>query len=326
MDMGGAKMSQIIGKRLGYDLNPNSPSVDGKDSSAKDKNNKPLNNKQQKGLFTDMQDMVLQVIRPKSQTPAAKSPQAAAAPITTTTTTVAPPTTTTTTQPPPSTPPVPPPAPVEKGAWDTFTGAVGDFVDGTIKVTTNVVNATGEALVAAKDTVVTVGTQAIQKVSEKATELEKSAEEYIKNTDTYKQITAYFDKKEAQEKNFKLYMSKIGIYPRVLVDGNTEVKGVDLTTITMNPVYNDQLVFQSLKAGYNTVNAEANNTISALLPVKFSFTVHGVSGIKRGDKFKVMGIPRQYEENGFFQVTSVKHTIDGMIWKTEVEGGLRLNK
>ena len=46
----------------------------------------------------------------------------------------------------------------------------------------------------------------------------------------------------------------------------------------------------------------------------------------KADKFKIIGIPKQYEENGFFQVTSVKHTIDGMIWKTEVEGGLRLNR
>jgi hypothetical protein len=94
----------------------------------------------------------------------------------------------------------------------------------------------------------------------------------------------------------------------------------------MNAVYNDQLVFQALKAGYNNVAASEANTVSALLPVKFSFTVHGVSGIKRGDKFKVIGIPQQYEKNGFFQVTSVKHTFDGMILKTEVEGGLRLNK
>ena len=132
------------------------------------------------------------------------------------------------------------------------------------------------------------------------------------------------DKKEAQEKNFKLYMSKIGIYPRVTVTKDTEVSGVQLEEITMNAVYNDQLVFQALKAGYNTTSAAENNSVSALLPVKFSFTVHGVSGIKRGDKFRVGGIPTAYEETGFFQVTSVKQTITDMIWKTEIEGGFRL--
>ena len=141
-------------------------------------------------------------------------------------------------------------------------------------------------------------------------------------------MEAYLDRKEAQEKNFKLYMNKIGIYPKVTVTKESEVGSpeTDLDSITISPVYNDTLVFQALKAGYNNITAADNNTVSALLPVKFSFTVHGVSGIKRGDKFKVIGIPRQYEQNGFFQVTSVKHTIDAMLWKTEVEGGLRLNK
>ena len=39
-----------------------------------------------------------------------------------------------------------------------------------------------------------------------------------------------------------------------------------------------------------------------LLPIKFTFTIHGLSGWKRGDKFKVVGLPQRYN-NGFFQVT-----------------------
>jgi hypothetical protein len=58
------------------------------------------------------------------------------------------------------------------------------------------------------------------------------------------------------------------------------------------------------------------------MPINFSFSIHGISGIKRGDRFKVDGIPEKYK-GGFFQVLSVKHTIDGMVWKTEVTGGFR---
>ena len=45
-------------------------------------------------------------------------------------------------------------------------------------------------------------------------------------------------------------MGKIGIYPRVSVTKDTEVKSpeTELTSITMAAVYNDQLVFQALKA------------------------------------------------------------------------------
>ena len=63
-------------------------------------------------------------------------------------------------------------------------------------------------------------------------------------------------------------------------------------------------------------------TPSPLMPINFSFSVHGISGIRRGDMFKVNGIPTMYKK-GFFQVLSVKHTIDGMMWKTEITGGYR---
>ena len=337
MDMGGAKMSQIIGKRLGYDLNPNSPSVDGKASKAVDQNNKAQG--QKKGLFTDMQDMVLKVIRPKDGKPPAKSPQQlaqdeavrqakiaeqaaaqkkiledklaaeAAAKALADKKSGSP---TTPAQAPAGSPPV---------QNTSVLGAIGNFFS-------NAADKIVEGTTAAADYIGEKASEAGTYIAEKTEELATDLTEQFNNLEIVKQFKAYMDKEEAKEKNFKLYMNKIGIYPKVTVTKDTEVGSpeTELTSITMAPVYNDQLVFQALKAGYNNIAALDNNTVSALLPVKFSFTVHGVSGIKRGDKFKVIGIPRQYERNGFFQVTSVKHTIDGMIWKTEVEGGLRLNK
>lgn len=329
MDMGGAKMSQIIGKRLGYDLNPNSPSVDGKESKAKDTNGNKQG--QKKGLFTDMQDMVLQVIRPKTDKPPAVSPQAAAIAEAAKNAKIAAEKAAQekviadkiaadaiiaqqkqAAEQAAANPPTPPP---EKGFFE----AAGDLI-------AEGVEAIGTGVVGLKDAVVDGTVAAGTAIANKTSEVYTEIKEGIENLPAVKAFTEWMNRSEALEKNFKLYMSKIGIYPRVTVTKDTEVSGVELTEITMNPVYNDQLVFQALKAGYNNTNALDNNSVSALLPVKFSFTVHGVSGIKRGDKFKVIGIPQQYEKNGFFQVTSVKHTIDGMIWKTEVEGGLRLNK
>ena len=78
-----------------------------------------------------------------------------------------------------------------------------------------------------------------------------------------------------------------------------------------------------LKRVINELKTKKN--ASPLMPINFTFTVHGVSGIRRGDMFKVNGIPTIYE-NGFFQVLSVKHMLEGMSWKTEVTGGYRNNK
>jgi hypothetical protein len=343
MDMGGAKMSQIIGKRLGYDLNPNSPSVDGKKSKAVDQNN--VAQGQKRGLFTDMQDMVLKAIRPKNGKPPAVSPQQAAqaeavrqaklaeakaaqekiiadkiAEKAAADALVAKTSASTTKS-------ATAPAPAQPTSTSII-GAIGNFFSSAGDKIVELKDTLVEGTVAAADFVAEKASDAGTYIADKASELKESVTEAIENSALYKKVEAFLDKKEAQEKNFKLYMSKIGIYPKVTVTKDTEVKSpeTELTSITMAPVYNDQLVFQALKAGYNNIAAADNNTVSALLPVKFSFTIHGVSGIKRGDKFKVIGIPRQYEQNGFFQVTSVKHTIDAMLWKTEVEGGLRLNK
>jgi hypothetical protein len=130
---------------------------------------------------------------------------------------------------------------------------------------------------------------------------------------------------KAKEKAMQMFLSKIGYAPKIemVASSNFEKTLEDMTYIT---AYNDQLVFESLKNGNDKNVTAESNAVSALMPIKFSFTIHGVSGIKRGDKFMVSGIPRAYEETGFFQVTSVKHTITDMIWKTEIEGGFRIQR
>lgn len=127
--------------------------------------------------------------------------------------------------------------------------------------------------------------------------------------------------KKAKEKAMQLFLSRIGYAPKVHLLQSADF-GQELEAMTYITAYNDQLVFESLKNGKDKIG-EAQG-VSALMPIKFGFTIHGVSGIKRGDKFRVGGIPTAYEETGFFQVTSVKQTITDMIWKTEIEGGFRL--
>jgi hypothetical protein len=87
--------------------------------------------------------------------------------------------------------------------------------------------------------------------------------------------------------------------------------------------FSDSNVFSALKAKND--NTTESETSSALMPINFTFKVHGVSGIRRGDMFKVRGIPSAYDK-GFFQVLSVKHSLQGMEWTTEVTGGYRNSK
>jgi hypothetical protein len=59
------------------------------------------------------------------------------------------------------------------------------------------------------------------------------------------------------------------------------------------------------------------------LPIKYTFKVSGVSGIRRGDTFTIEGIPEKYSTAGFFQVTQVEHTIVDNMWATSVRGEFR---
>ncbi len=131
---------------------------------------------------------------------------------------------------------------------------------------------------------------------------------------------------EAKIKNLQLFLDKIGLMPRPHLDDKYPFEA-DLKKSVFTVAYNDQAVFEFFK---NQNDKKAVQTepggVGPIMPIKFTFTIHGLSGIKRGDKFKVLGLPKNYESTGFFQVTSVKHTITDMLWKTDIEGSFRQSR
>ena len=135
------------------------------------------------------------------------------------------------------------------------------------------------------------------------------------------------DKKKRIEANYLNFLGKLGQYPQVDIrafkrsgkkEDRTITNKFDINDVLYVASYDDK---QLLKLGKGQI--DKYNDVSILLPINFSFTIHGISGIKRGDKFSVTGIPKKYEDEGFFQVISVKHTIQGMEWTTEITGGYR---
>ncbi len=128
--------------------------------------------------------------------------------------------------------------------------------------------------------------------------------------------------KSAKDKNLQIFLDKVGYAPRVeLTESSTFSQKIEDMTYVC--AFNDQVIFQGLKNGNDKDIRAKADSVSPLMPIKFTGTIHGVSGIKRGDKFIVNGLPAGYQGSGFFQVTAIKHIIDGMVWKTEIEGGFR---
>lgn len=126
----------------------------------------------------------------------------------------------------------------------------------------------------------------------------------------------------AQKRNYEKFMEIVGIYPKVKYTAAGINEKSNLDQITYIGALDDLAVFESFKLASDTAKVDAGG-IGPLIPINFTFTVHGVSGVRLGDTFAINGLVGSYSEGGFFQVTSVKHSISGMVWTTSITGGWR---
>jgi hypothetical protein len=137
---------------------------------------------------------------------------------------------------------------------------------------------------------------------------------------TFKKIAS---NEVAKETNLNLILGKLSFYPKVeLTDKNT-TSGLDLFEICYLGAFNDSAIFSALKNKQNT--QQQGKGTAPLMNIEFTFKIHGISGIKRGQKFRVNGVPEPFSTKGFFQVITVKHSIEGMTWTTDITGGFRPN-
>jgi hypothetical protein len=132
--------------------------------------------------------------------------------------------------------------------------------------------------------------------------------------------------KELSEGIMTEYMEKIDVVPNQkrndLTIGNDVKKliGEDLLIYC----FNDTDFFEMMK-NYYTEEKYKNGIkgLSQPLPIKYSFTILGNSGIRRGEVFNIDGIPEKYKKRGLFQVTEIEHSISDMKWVTTVTGQYR---
>ena len=129
----------------------------------------------------------------------------------------------------------------------------------------------------------------------------------------------------AQKRNYEKFMELVGIYPKVKYTAAGIDTKSNLDDITYIGALDDLAVFESFKLASDTAKVDKGG-VGPLIPINFTFTVHGVSGVRLGDTFSIAGLVGSYSEGGFFQVTSVKHSISGMVWTTSITGGWRPNR
>jgi hypothetical protein len=125
------------------------------------------------------------------------------------------------------------------------------------------------------------------------------------------------------------FLDKIDVVPNPTYDLNQfgisdkikDIIGKDLVIYC----YDDTDFFEMMK-NYYFIEKYKNQPKAGLshpLPIKYTFTILGNSGIRRGDTFNIDGIPQKYSDSGLFQVTDIEHSISDMKWTTTVTGQYR---
>jgi hypothetical protein len=131
------------------------------------------------------------------------------------------------------------------------------------------------------------------------------------------------EENERKKRDFATFLGKVGLAPGVLLDNTAKWPASGkVLDICYQTAFNDLNLFEALKTG-NDYKMETGTGTSILLPIELSLTMHGVSGIKRGDKISIDSLPDQYRNGGFFQVTAITQTLSDDYWTTTVKGTFR---
>jgi hypothetical protein len=138
------------------------------------------------------------------------------------------------------------------------------------------------------------------------------------------------DADEARKANYELFMSKAVVVTN-LKDREADMDAAEgswynvfntadanIEDIAFVAAWNDVDLFRKLDL--NSKGAGDANNI--LLPIQFSFTTFGISGIKTGDMFRIIDLPKQYTTS-VFQVVEVSHELSNGLWQTSVVGKMR---
>ena len=121
------------------------------------------------------------------------------------------------------------------------------------------------------------------------------------------------------------FQNKAGVYPKLIDNSADDLDWNDAVERLGFFTFDDASAFRTVMFQDFGKSGSSDTQIGQmLLPITFNFTVHGVSGFKRGDKFTIIGLPDAYSgKNGFFQVTQINQQVEGMTWKTQIEGKFR---
>jgi len=154
------------------------------------------------------------------------------------------------------------------------------------------------------------------------TNIQLNAEKIKQNEAAINGLTAFLDKLDIVPLSNKKQLDDVkkGTF--------TNIENLAIDKIRKNFAlycFDDTEYFNRLKNDAFATKYDKNKPggLSHPLPIKYTFTILGNSGIRRGDTFNIDGIPEKYKKSGLFQVMEIEHTLSDMKWTTTITGQYR---
>lgn len=151
-------------------------------------------------------------------------------------------------------------------------------------------------------------------------------------------------KEDAKAKSYELFAERAGIFSKIqdregkidIADTTLDLKssndGVIEDLLTVG-TWNDPAALKQIElidkglvkgAPKSQTKKEAQKQNPPLGLAEFNFDIHGASGFKVGDQFRVKGLPSKFGAPSLYQVVKVDQALSTEGWTTSVKGKLRI--
>ena len=147
------------------------------------------------------------------------------------------------------------------------------------------------------------------------------------------------DQKEAtKNNNYNFFVEKAGVFPRIQdrqhasdVIENIGAETPTVQDLFMIGTFNDSLALRQtylINKKQSTNVYGKNGEKSSVVNVPFglaevNFTVHGMSGFKRGDSLRFEGVPKNFGHPHVYEVTEMEHEVTTTGWYTKIKTKMR---
>jgi hypothetical protein len=144
------------------------------------------------------------------------------------------------------------------------------------------------------------------------------------------------DKDAIKSTNYNFFLEKAGVFPRIQDRQNAsdvieDIEDEKIQDIFMVGTFNDSLALRQTflvdkKQSTNVYGQDGKDESIVNVPfgmAEVNFTVHGMSGFKRGDTLRFEGVPKNFGYPHVYEVTEMEQEVTTTGWYTKIKTKMR---